>query len=47
MEVFLGTLGNGGTLLTHAYFAQPRPDVAATFGRPDWDASGWTAIMER
>ncbi len=45
VEIFLGTLGNGGTLLTHAYFAQTRADVAATFGRADWELSGWTAIV--
>jgi hypothetical protein len=45
IEIYLGTLLNGGTLLTHAYFAQNRPDVAATFGRQDWTRSGWTAIV--
>jgi hypothetical protein len=44
LEIYLGTMGNGGTLLTHAFFARERPDVAATFGRPDWTASGWSAI---
>jgi hypothetical protein len=45
VEIYLGTMGNGGALLTHALFARERPDVAATFGRPDWAASGWTAIV--
>ncbi|MCA1647895.1 MAG: hypothetical protein LC797_21345, partial [Chloroflexi bacterium] len=45
VEIYLGTLGNGGTLLAHAYFARPRPDVAGTFGRPDWVESGWAAIV--
>jgi hypothetical protein len=45
VEIYLGTIGNGGALLTHAFFARPRPDVAATFGRPDWAASGWSAIV--
>ncbi|MDQ6669306.1 MAG: hypothetical protein M3069_00815 [Chloroflexota bacterium] len=45
IEIYLGTIGNGGALLTHAFFARPRSDVAATFGRPDWAASGWTAIV--
>jgi hypothetical protein len=45
VEIYLGALGNGGTFLAHAFFAQPRPDVAATFGRSDWLASGWTAIV--
>jgi hypothetical protein len=45
VEIYRGTLGNGGGLLTHAFFAQSRPDVAGTFGRADWDASGWAAIL--
>jgi hypothetical protein len=45
VEVYLGTLGNGGTLLTHAFFAQDRPDVAAALGHPDWQRSGWTAVF--
>src|SRR5229473_3788773 len=45
VEIYLGTIGNGGALLTHAFFARHRPDVAATFGRPDWAASSWSAII--
>jgi hypothetical protein len=45
VEIFLGTLGNGGSLLAHANLAQDRPDVGATFGRADWTASGWTATV--
>ncbi len=45
VEIFLGTFGNGGTLLTHASFAERRPDVSATFGRGDWEMSGWTAAV--
>jgi hypothetical protein len=45
VEIYLGALGNGGSLLTHAFFAQSRLDVAGTFGRPDWEASGWAAIV--
>ena len=45
LEIYLGAMGNGGTLLTHAFFARERPDVAATFGRPDWTASGWSSIV--
>lgn len=45
VEIYLGTLGNGGGLLTHAFFGEDRPDVAATFGHPDWLRSGWTAIV--
>ena len=43
VEIYLGTMGNGGTLLTHAFFARARRDVAATFDRADWAASGWSA----
>ena len=45
VEIFLGNMGNGGTLLTHAFLAQDRPDVASTFGRADWTASGWSAVV--
>src|SRR5437870_5015394 len=45
VEIYLGTMGNGGAHLTHAFFARERPDVAGTFGRPDWAASGWSAIL--
>ena len=45
VEIFLGSMGNGGTLLSHAFLARDRPDVAATLGRPDWLASGWTALV--
>jgi hypothetical protein len=45
VEIYQGTMANGGALLTHAFFARPRPDVAATFGRPDWGDSGWSAIV--
>jgi len=45
IEIYLGTMGNGGTLLTHAFFARDRPDVAASFGRPDWAASGGSASV--
>jgi hypothetical protein len=45
IEIFLGAMGNGGVPLAHAYFAQPRPDVAAALGNPYWEASGWTAIF--
>jgi hypothetical protein len=45
VEIYLGTMGNGGALLTHAFFARERADVARTFGRPDWAPSGWTALV--
>lgn len=45
VEVFLGTMGNGGSLLAHPFVARDRPDVARAFGRPDWSASGWSAAV--
>jgi hypothetical protein len=45
VEVYLGAMGNGGVLLTHAFFASERADVAGTFGRSDWSASGWSASV--
>ena len=45
VEIYLGTMANGGVLLAHAQFAQDRPDVAGTFGRADWLASGWSASV--
>jgi hypothetical protein len=45
VEIYLGTMGNGGALLTHAFFARDRPDVATAFGRPDWAVSGWSAFV--
>jgi len=43
VEIFLGSMGNGGTLLANTFFAQDRPDVAQALGRPDWTAAGWSA----
>ena len=45
VEVFLGVMQNGGTLLAHAAFIQPRPDVAAFLGEPFWAAAGWSASV--
>src|SRR5438067_6059607 len=45
VEVFLGTMGNGGRLLAHAFFQQDRPDVAAALGNAYWSASGWSALI--
>lgn len=45
VEIFLGLMSDGGTLLGHAFFAQPRPDVGAALGSPYWAASGWTAAI--
>lgn len=45
IEIFVGTMGDGGSLLSHALFAQERPDVASAFERPDWLHSGWSAVV--
>jgi hypothetical protein len=45
VEIFLGSLGNGGAVLANALFAQDRPDVARALGRPDWTAAGWSAAV--
>jgi hypothetical protein len=45
IEVFAGTFGNGGSLLTHAFLATERPDVASAFERHDWLRSGWSAAV--
>lgn len=45
VEVFLGLMNDGGRPLSHALFAQPRPDVAAALGNPYWSASGWSALI--
>jgi hypothetical protein len=36
-----GPADAGGTRLGQAYYGTPRPDVAASMQRPDWDASGF------
>jgi hypothetical protein len=45
IEISVGTMGNGGSLVTHALFAEERPDVASAFDRPDWRRSGWSAAV--
>jgi hypothetical protein len=45
VEIFAGTMGDGGSLLTHALFAAQRADVASAFDRPDWLPSGWSAAV--
>jgi hypothetical protein len=45
VEIFLGSMGNGGALLAHALFTESRPDVAQALGNPYWVASGWSAII--
>jgi hypothetical protein len=44
VEVVLGSLESGRPL-THAQFAQNRPDVAAAMGNPFFGQSGWNASI--
>jgi hypothetical protein len=45
VQVFLGQMGSGGTMLAKGIVAQNRPDVASTLGNPFWAASGFTAAV--
>jgi hypothetical protein len=46
MQVFLGQMGNGGTMLANGVVAQNRPDVAAATGNQFWAASGFSATLQ-
>ena len=45
MQVFLGQMGNGGTMVAHGIVAQNRPDVGAAIGNPYFSASGFSASV--
>jgi len=45
VQVFVGTMDGGGTMLARAAFAQSRPDVATALGNPFFAASGFSAII--
>jgi hypothetical protein len=45
VQIWLGTMDGGGTMLAKANFAQSRPDVAAAEANPFWDASGFGAVV--
>jgi hypothetical protein len=45
VQVWLGTMDGGGTMLAKALFAQNRPDVGAVLGNPYWSASGFSAVI--
>ncbi len=45
VQVFIGPMGSGGTMLAKAQIGQSRPDVAAVTGNPFWAASGFTASV--
>ena len=46
VQVWLGTMDGGGTMLAQAQFAQPRPDVAAALGNPFDTNSGYFATVQ-
>src|SRR5919202_1148566 len=43
VQVWLGTMDGGGSMLAKAQFAESRPDVAAALANPYWAASGFVA----
>jgi hypothetical protein len=45
VQVWLGTIDGGGTLLSTGSIDQSRPDVAAATGNPFWASSGFTASV--
>lgn len=45
VQVFLGAMDGGGTMLAKALIAQNRPDVGAALGNPFWAASGFSAAV--
>jgi hypothetical protein len=45
VQVWLGTMDGGGTMLANAGFAQNRPDVAAVTGNPFFANSGFGAVV--
>src|SRR3954453_5514382 len=45
VQVWLGTMDGGGSMLAKATFAQNRPDVGAATGNPFWSASGFGASI--
>jgi hypothetical protein len=45
VQVYLGQMGAGGTMIAHALVAQNRPDVAAALGNPYYAASGFIAAV--
>lgn len=45
VQVWLGTMDGGGSMVAHALVAQARPDVAAALANPYWAASGFSAAV--
>jgi hypothetical protein len=42
VQVFVGQMNNGGTMLAQGVVGQNRPDVATALGNPYWSASGFS-----
>jgi hypothetical protein len=42
VQLFLGQMGNGGTMLAKGVVGGTRPDVANALGNPYWSASGFS-----
>jgi hypothetical protein len=40
-QVFLGQMGNGGTMIAKGIVGENRPDVGGALGNPYWSASGF------
>lgn len=45
VQIFLGQMGSGGTMLAHGIVGQNRPDVGAALGNPFFSASGFSATV--
>jgi hypothetical protein len=45
VQVFLGQMGNGGTMLGKGVVGESRPDVASTLGNPYWASSGFSVSV--
>jgi hypothetical protein len=45
VEIFAGSMDEGGRPLGHAQFTQDRPDVAESLNNPFWAQSGWSASI--
>ena len=45
VQLWLGTMDGGGSMVAHALVAQSRPDVAAALANPFWAASGFSAAV--
>jgi hypothetical protein len=45
VQIWLGTMDGGGSMIAQAAFAQGRPDVATALGNPFWVNSGFNATV--